>query len=91
VDKEHTIVPKGNVKDQFHALLEELEAILGQVRVRWITLLLSKQLSNLCFCVQIKKALSLISASKFGLCDSEMLDLLAQDSVYHSNKTYGEL
>ncbi|XP_059471798.1 NACHT domain- and WD repeat-containing protein 1 isoform X2 [Neocloeon triangulifer] len=68
VDKEHTILPKGNVKDQFHALLEELETILGQVR--------------------IKKALSLISASKFGLCDSEMLDLLAQDSVYHSEKTY---
>ncbi|CAB3364546.1 Hypothetical predicted protein [Cloeon dipterum] len=68
VDKEHTIIPKGNVKDQFHALLQELEAILGQVR--------------------IKKALSLISASKFGLCDSEMLDLLAQDSVYHSEKTY---
>jgi hypothetical protein len=40
VDKEHTIVPKGNVKDQFHALLEELEAILGQVRV-------SRKLKNL--------------------------------------------
>ncbi|XP_021914136.1 NACHT and WD repeat domain-containing protein 2 isoform X2 [Zootermopsis nevadensis] len=32
-DKDHDIVPKGNVTDQLHLMLEELETILGKERV----------------------------------------------------------
>jgi hypothetical protein len=32
-DKDHDIVPKGNITDQLHLMLEELEIILGKERV----------------------------------------------------------
>lgn len=67
-DKDHDIVPKGNITNQLHLMLEELEVILGKERV--------------------EHALALVTASKTGLTDSEMLDLLAHDAAFHSEATY---
>ncbi|KAF4525524.1 hypothetical protein B566_EDAN014910, partial [Ephemera danica] len=33
-DREHNILPKGNIQEQLHILLEELENILGKIRVK---------------------------------------------------------
>ncbi|CAH1102040.1 unnamed protein product [Psylliodes chrysocephalus] len=41
VDKEHEIVPKGNVNEQLHLMLEELEAILGETQVQHALALLT--------------------------------------------------
>jgi len=40
---------------------------------------------------QVEHALALVTASKTGLTDSEMLDLLAHDAAFHSEATYGEV
>lgn len=37
---------------------------------------------------RVKMALSLISTSKYGLRDSELLDMLSHESIFHSEKTY---
>lgn len=39
----------------------------------------------------MEHALALVTASKTGLTDSEMLDLLANDAAFHSEATYGEV
>lgn len=39
----------------------------------------------------MEHALALVTASKTGLTDSEMLDLLAHDAAFHSEATYGEV
>lgn len=39
---------------------------------------------------QVQHALALITCSKHGVTDSEMLDLLAYDENFHSSTTYGE-
>lgn len=70
VDKDHDIVPKGNVTDQIIQMLEELETILGKD------------------CVE--HALAILTSTKLGICDSEMLDLLAFDTAFESKDTYGE-
>ncbi|XP_071449148.1 uncharacterized protein [Hetaerina americana] len=67
-DKDHDIVPRGNIKDQINSFLDELEVFLGKVRVQ--------------------HAFALMAASRFGLTDSEMLDLLAHDKSFHSDATY---
>ncbi|XP_074036921.1 NACHT and WD repeat domain-containing protein 2 [Leptinotarsa decemlineata] len=68
VDKEHAIIPKGNVNDQLNLMLEELEAILGVT--------------------QVQHALAILTSTKHGITDSEMIDLLAFDGTFHSNTTY---
>lgn len=40
---------------------------------------------------RVKVALSLIWTSKYGLRDSELLDMLAHESIFHSEKTYCKL
>jgi hypothetical protein len=46
----------------------------------------------LCYLIsQVEHALALVTATKTGLSDSEMLDLLAHDSAFHSQATYGEV
>nr|XP_022901761.1 NACHT and WD repeat domain-containing protein 2 [Onthophagus taurus] len=67
-DKEHDIIPKGNVNNQLALMLEELEAILGVI--------------------QVQHALAIITCTKHGITDSEMIDLLAFDENFHSNTTY---
>ena len=37
---------------------------------------------------RVKMALSLITVSKYGLRDSELLDMLSHDPVFHSDTTY---
>ncbi|KAK6633137.1 hypothetical protein RUM43_012881 [Polyplax serrata] len=37
---------------------------------------------------RVRVALSLIATSKYGLRDSELLDLLSHETVFHSEKTY---
>jgi len=44
-----------------------------------------------CLISQVEHALALVTASKTGLTDSEMLDLLAHDAAFHSEATYGEV
>lgn len=39
----------------------------------------------------MEHALALVTASKTGLTDSEMLDLLAHDAAFHSEATYGKV
>lgn len=70
-DKEHDIVPKGNVNDQLSQMLEELEKILGVT--------------------QVQRALAIMTCTKHGITDSEMIDLLAYDEHFHSTTTYGGL
>lgn len=41
MDKEHEIVPKGNVNEQLNLMLEELEAILGETQVQHALALLT--------------------------------------------------
>ncbi|KAF2893747.1 hypothetical protein ILUMI_12441 [Ignelater luminosus] len=67
-DKEHDIVPKGNVNDQLSQMLEELEKILGVI--------------------QVQHALAILTSTKHGIMDSEMIDLLAFDEPFHSSTTY---
>ncbi|KAB0804135.1 hypothetical protein PPYR_01105 [Photinus pyralis] len=67
-EKEHEIVPKGNIIDQLSQMLEKLEKILG------IT--------------QVQHALALMTCTKDGITDSEMIDLLAYDDCFHNNGTY---
>lgn len=68
-DKEHDIVPKGDVDDQISLMLEELETILGVT--------------------QVQHALAIMTCTKHGITDSEMIDLLAVDETFHSTTTYG--
>lgn len=68
-DKEHDIVPKGDVDDQLTLMLEELETILGGV--------------------QVQHALAIMTFTKHGVTDSEMIDLLALDDTFHNATTYG--
>ncbi|CAG9853566.1 unnamed protein product [Phyllotreta striolata] len=68
VDKDHEIVPKGDVNDQLHLMLEELETILGVN--------------------QVQHALALLTCTKHSLTDSEMIDLLAFDEIFHTDTTY---
>lgn len=37
---------------------------------------------------RVKMALSLITVSKYGLRDSELLDMLSHEAVFHSDTTY---
>ncbi|KAK5648750.1 hypothetical protein RI129_003642 [Pyrocoelia pectoralis] len=67
-EKEHDIVPKGNIIDQLCQMLEKLEKILG------IT--------------QVQHALALMTCTKDGITDSEMIDLLAYDEYFHNSGTY---
>lgn len=39
---------------------------------------------------QVSLAMGLLTAAKFGLTDTEMLDLLAFMDVFHSTDTYGK-
>lgn len=70
-DREHDVVPKGNVNDQLDLMLEELETILG------VTL--------------VQHALAIMTCTKNGITDSEMIDLLAFDEKFQSSLTYGTL
>lgn len=70
-DKEHNIVPKGNVNDQLDLMLEELETILGTT--------------------QVQHALALMTCTKHGISDTEMIDLLAFDEPFQSSSTYGNI
>lgn len=69
-DKDHDVVPKGDIKAQVVQMLEELETILGKASV--------------------EHALALLTCTKQGIYDSEMLDLLAFDDVFQSKETYGK-
>lgn len=68
-DKEHDIVPKGDVHNQLSLMLEELEMILGTT--------------------QVQHALALVTFTKHGITDSEMIDLLSFDQTFHANATFG--
>ena len=37
---------------------------------------------------RVKMAVSLIVASKYGLRDSELLDIFSNQTIFHSEKTY---
>ncbi|XP_065167837.1 NACHT and WD repeat domain-containing protein 2 [Atheta coriaria] len=67
-DKEHDIVPKGDVHNQLSLMLEELEMILGTT--------------------QVQHALALVTFTKHGITDSEMIDLLSFDQTFHANATF---
>ncbi|KRT86348.1 AAA protein, partial [Oryctes borbonicus] len=67
-DKEHNVIPKGNVVDQLDLMLDELEAILGVT--------------------QVHHALAIMTCTKHGITDSEMIDLLAFDELFQSTSTY---
>ncbi|KAI4468136.1 beta transducin-related protein [Holotrichia oblita] len=67
-DREHNVVPKGNVNDQLDLMLEELETILG------VTL--------------VQHALAIMTCTRNGITDSEMIDLLAFDEEFQSSLTY---
>jgi hypothetical protein len=51
-DKDHDIVPKGNVVDQLHLMLEELEDILGKERVRCVYMFICL-LGGACTCLTL--------------------------------------
>jgi len=51
---------------------------------------LLKQLEQLLGREQLEKCVALLSAAKYGLSDSEMLDVLALDPVFHSSSTYSK-
>ncbi|KAF5270218.1 hypothetical protein FQA39_LY08432 [Lamprigera yunnana] len=67
-EREHDIVPKGNINDQLSQMLEKLEKILGVI--------------------QVQHALALMTCTKHGITDSEMIDLLAFDETFHNSGTY---
>lgn len=69
-DKEHDVVPQGNVNDQLTQMLEELEQILGVT--------------------QVQHALAIMTCTKHGITDSEMIDLLAFDENFYNTGTYGK-
>ncbi|ENN74521.1 hypothetical protein YQE_08845, partial [Dendroctonus ponderosae] len=48
-----------------------------------------EELESIIGAAQVQHALALISCSKHGVTDSEMLDLLAFDENFHSRTTYG--
>ncbi|RZF39182.1 hypothetical protein LSTR_LSTR014668 [Laodelphax striatellus] len=50
--------------------------------------LMLEQLETLLGTEQVAIAMALLVASKFGLSDSEMLDVLAHDTAFHSTSTY---
>lgn len=39
---------------------------------------------------QVEHALALLTCSKHSMSDSEMIDLLAFDEIFHSSTTYGK-
>lgn len=39
---------------------------------------------------QVQHALAILTFTKHGISDSEMIDLLAFDENFHSNTTYGK-
>lgn len=39
---------------------------------------------------QVTNALAILTCTKHGVTDSEMIDLLAFDEKFHSNSTYGK-
>ncbi|XP_052132861.1 telomerase protein component 1 [Frankliniella occidentalis] len=65
---EQEVTPRGNVDDQLHHLLDQLEAILGKEQVAY--------------------GVALLCVAKYGVSDSEMLDLLAHDPIFHSSSTH---
>ncbi|KAL1115440.1 hypothetical protein AAG570_007470 [Ranatra chinensis] len=65
---EHSLQPRGNLRDQLSNMLSDLETILGQ------------KLVEMC--------LSLLTAAKWGLTDSEMVDLLTSNKDFHTSTTY---
>ncbi|KAF5283296.1 hypothetical protein FQR65_LT13975 [Abscondita terminalis] len=67
-DKEHDIVPKGNINDQLSQMLDKLEKLLGVT--------------------QVQHALALVTCTKLGITDSEMIDLLAFNECFHNSGTY---
>ncbi|KAL3288933.1 hypothetical protein HHI36_003377 [Cryptolaemus montrouzieri] len=50
--------------------------------------LMLEELETIIGVVQVEHALALITCSKHGITDSEMIDLLAFDEQFHSNNTY---
>ena len=48
------------------------------------------ELENSLGVTRVQHALALLTASKHGLRDAEMLDLLARDPAFHSESTYGK-
>lgn len=48
-----------------------------------------EELESIIGAAQVQHALALITCSKHGVTDSEMLDLLAFDESFHSRTTYG--
>ncbi|KAJ8952611.1 hypothetical protein NQ318_004158 [Aromia moschata] len=53
--------------------------------------LMLEELESIIGVTQVQHALALLTSTKHGITDSEMLDLLAFDENFHSSSTYGSL
>lgn len=52
-------------------------------------ILMLEELETILGIVQVQHALAILTCTKHGITDSEMIDLLAFDENFHSSTTYG--
>lgn len=48
-----------------------------------------EELEKILGVIQVQHALAILTSTKHGIMDSEMIDLLAFDEPFHSSATYG--
>lgn len=53
--------------------------------------LMLEELESILGVTQVQHALAIITSTKHGVTDSEMIDLLAFDESFHSTTTYGKI